>query len=246
MSKYTTGELAKLCGVTVRTVQFYDGKGLLIPSELSEGGRRLYSEADFKKLQFICLLKSLGLGLEAIRGVLESENSEFILSTLLDDQVKQLQSELDERKEQLDRINLMKNDIKELGYLSVKKSEDIEKLMFERKIRKRFLTACVISGSVIDICLIAGLIFGFTAWSWLPLAVAVLLYIINAAALFSYYYRRVRFVCPKCHETFQPKRMECFFANHTPKTRKLTCTACGTKDWCIERFGEDLKNEVQS
>ena len=46
MSKYTTGELAKLCGVTVRTVQYYDSRGILIPSELSEGGRRLYSEDD--------------------------------------------------------------------------------------------------------------------------------------------------------------------------------------------------------
>lgn len=40
MSSYTTGELAKQCGVSVRTVQFYDGRGLLHPSALSEGGRQ--------------------------------------------------------------------------------------------------------------------------------------------------------------------------------------------------------------
>ena len=40
MSDYTTGELARLCGITVRTVQFYDARGLLHPSDLSEGGRR--------------------------------------------------------------------------------------------------------------------------------------------------------------------------------------------------------------
>ncbi|MDD3244486.1 MAG: MerR family DNA-binding transcriptional regulator, partial [Eubacteriales bacterium] len=44
MSAYTTGELAGLCGVSVRTVQFYDTKGLLKPTALSEGGRRLYSQ----------------------------------------------------------------------------------------------------------------------------------------------------------------------------------------------------------
>ena len=43
MSKYTTGEIARLCGVTVRTVQYYDRRNILNPSELSEGGRRLYS-----------------------------------------------------------------------------------------------------------------------------------------------------------------------------------------------------------
>lgn len=50
MSKYTTGEIAKLCEVTVRTVQYYDQRGLLIPSELSEGGRRLYSDQDLIKM----------------------------------------------------------------------------------------------------------------------------------------------------------------------------------------------------
>ncbi len=51
MSKYTTGELAKLCGVTVRTVQYYDTRGILIPSEISEGGRRLYSDNDLKRMK---------------------------------------------------------------------------------------------------------------------------------------------------------------------------------------------------
>ena len=50
MSQYTTGEIARLCGVTVRTVQYYDSRDLLVPSELTEGGRRLYSEEDVKRL----------------------------------------------------------------------------------------------------------------------------------------------------------------------------------------------------
>ena len=50
MAQYTTGGLAKECGITVRTVQFYDQRGILVPSALTEGGRRLYSEEDLKKL----------------------------------------------------------------------------------------------------------------------------------------------------------------------------------------------------
>ena len=57
MSKYTTGEIAKLCGVSVRTVQYYDSRGILIPGDFSEGGRRLYSESDLKKLKIICFLQ---------------------------------------------------------------------------------------------------------------------------------------------------------------------------------------------
>ena len=66
MSKYTTGELAKLSGVTVRTVQYYDTRGILIPSELSEGGRRLYSEDDLKRMKIICFLRELDPPIDAI------------------------------------------------------------------------------------------------------------------------------------------------------------------------------------
>ena len=66
MSKYTTGEIAKLCGVTVRTVQYYDTRGILSPSELSEGGRRLYSEDDLKQMRVICFLRELDLPINSI------------------------------------------------------------------------------------------------------------------------------------------------------------------------------------
>ena len=76
MSLYTTGELAKICGISVRTVQFYDTKDLLKPSQLSEGGRRLYTEEDAARLRLICVLKSLGLTLSCIREILKSPNRE--------------------------------------------------------------------------------------------------------------------------------------------------------------------------
>ena len=64
MSKYTTGELAKLCGVTtVRTVQYYDTRGILVSSEFSEGGRRLYCDEDVKQMKIICFLRELGLSI---------------------------------------------------------------------------------------------------------------------------------------------------------------------------------------
>ena len=57
MSQYTTGEIAKLCAVTVRTVQYYDKRGILVPSALSEGGRRLYSDDDLSRMKVICFLR---------------------------------------------------------------------------------------------------------------------------------------------------------------------------------------------
>jgi ubiquinone/menaquinone biosynthesis C-methylase UbiE/DNA-binding transcriptional MerR regulator len=63
---YTAGEFAKKAGVTVRTIRFYDGKGILKPSSLSEAGYRLYTNEDFAKLQIILTLKYLGFSLEDI------------------------------------------------------------------------------------------------------------------------------------------------------------------------------------
>ena len=45
----TVGEVAKKMDVTVRTLQHYDREGLLSPSAMSEGGRRLYTDKDIVK-----------------------------------------------------------------------------------------------------------------------------------------------------------------------------------------------------
>ena len=83
MSKYTTGEVAKLCGVTVRTVQYYDNRGILIPSELSEGGRRLYSEEDLRRMKIICFLRDLSIPINTIAELLEEAHPEHVIDLLL-------------------------------------------------------------------------------------------------------------------------------------------------------------------
>ena len=57
MSQFSTGELAKAAEVSVRTVQYYDQRGILTPSEVTEGGRRIYHESDLERLQVICFLR---------------------------------------------------------------------------------------------------------------------------------------------------------------------------------------------
>ena len=52
----TVGEVAKKMDVTVRTLQHYDKEGLLSPSAMSDGGRRLYTDKDIVKLHQILSL----------------------------------------------------------------------------------------------------------------------------------------------------------------------------------------------
>ena len=66
---WKVGDLAKLTGLTVRTLRFYDQIGLLAPSDQTESGHRLYGEADLSRLHQILSLKELGLTLEEIKSV---------------------------------------------------------------------------------------------------------------------------------------------------------------------------------
>lgn len=83
MSKYTTGDIAKICGVSVRTVQYYDSRNILVPSELSEGGRRLYSEQDLKRMKVICFLRDAGISINSIGELLAEENPSSVIAALL-------------------------------------------------------------------------------------------------------------------------------------------------------------------
>lgn len=77
MKQFTTGEFAKLAGVTIRTLRYYDKQGLLTPSHHTEAGFRLYSESDFPKLQQILTLKFIGLSLTEIKQLLTSDTYEI-------------------------------------------------------------------------------------------------------------------------------------------------------------------------
>lgn len=63
-------EAAKLTGVTVRTLQYYDRIGLLPPSELTEAGYRLYDQHSLEVLQQILFFRELNFPLQQIKKIL--------------------------------------------------------------------------------------------------------------------------------------------------------------------------------
>ncbi len=64
-------EVARLTGVTSRTLRHYDAIGLLAPSRVDSAGRRQYDQAALMRLQRILLLRRLGVGLPQIAQILE-------------------------------------------------------------------------------------------------------------------------------------------------------------------------------
>lgn len=62
----TVSQLARLAGVSVRTLHHYDELGLLRPSGRSEAGYRLYEQQDLQRLQQVLFFRELGFPLEEI------------------------------------------------------------------------------------------------------------------------------------------------------------------------------------
>jgi MerR family transcriptional regulator, thiopeptide resistance regulator len=68
---FSVGDLAKLTGVTVRTLHHYDEIGLVCPSQRSASGYRLYEDADVHRLQQVLLFRELGLPLHEIAAAID-------------------------------------------------------------------------------------------------------------------------------------------------------------------------------
>jgi len=70
--EYTVNKLAKMSGVSTRTLRYYDEIGLLRPLKVALSGYRIYGQVEVDKLQQILLYKELGFSLESIKALLSA------------------------------------------------------------------------------------------------------------------------------------------------------------------------------
>lgn len=245
MAKYTTGEVAKLCGVSVRTVQYYDNRNLLVPSELTEGGRRLYSEEDLKMMKIICFLREAGLPINSINALLEDENPESVISILLGQQEQTLKEEIAERQKQLDMLDTIRKEMKNMESFSVESIGDIVHIMKNKKALTRVRTILIVSGVPISVFEFVSIALWILYGWWLPFVIWAVVGTIGGVLISKYYFDKVAYICPDCHEVFKPKLKEMLWARHTPKMRYLKCPNCERSGFCIEVYADkdDLKKE---
>ena len=237
MSKYTTGEIAKLCGITVRTVQYYDTRNLLVPSELSDGGRRLYSEDDLKRMKIICFLRELDLPINTIAQLLGEKHPENVIGLLLEQQTLVFQEEISERQNKLEKLETLKRELKAVEHFSIESIGDIAHIMENKKKLDRVRGIVLGVGVLLEIIEAVSLIFAIQTGFWWPFILGLCVAIGGGLWICGYYFKNMQYICPQCHTTFRPGFKEAFWANHTPNTRKLTCTACGHKGFCVETYG---------
>jgi len=74
--EWSIQEIARLAGTTSRTLRHYDELGIVPPSRTGSNGYRYYDAAALVRLQRVLLLRELGLGLPAIREVIEGQRDD--------------------------------------------------------------------------------------------------------------------------------------------------------------------------
>ena len=238
MSTYTTGEIAKLCGVTVRTVQYYDTRGILVPSGLSEGGRRLYSDDDVKRLKIICFLRELGLPIDSISQLLSEDDPGSVVSLLLDQQEAALRKEIEEREAQLEKLEDLRTGLKSIESFSVESIGDIALILENKKKLKRLRVFIVLTAIPLAVLQLSAIILWIAKGIWQLFPVWLIVAVPYAVLLSRWYFRKMAYICPACHTVFQPSFRESFWARHTLTARRLTCPGCGHHGYCVEVAAE--------
>ena len=101
---YSTGEFAKIAGVTLRTIRYYDKIGLLKPTKVLNNGYRRYCNSDLITLQKIVSLKQLGFSLEEIYPLIQDNDKNSFKKSI------QLQISLLDQK--IQKLNALKESLK--------------------------------------------------------------------------------------------------------------------------------------
>ncbi|MFP1632841.1 MerR family transcriptional regulator [Zhengella sp. ZM62] len=98
------GEMAEAFGVTLRTLRFYEDKGLLTP--LREGNMRLYDRRDQTRLKLILLGRKVGFSLREVKQMMDLYEPEG-------SNVRQLKVTLEKSERQMARLNAQREALDE-------------------------------------------------------------------------------------------------------------------------------------
>ncbi|MGX7163267.1 MerR family transcriptional regulator [Enterococcus massiliensis] len=100
--EYTINHLAKLSGVSSRTLRYYDEIDLLKPKRINSSNYRIYGKEEVDRLQQILFLRKFGIRLEVIKDLLQQPD--YDVTVLLDDQYQRLLAQKNELENLLNTL----------------------------------------------------------------------------------------------------------------------------------------------
>ena len=121
---FTIRELARECGVTARTLRFYEEKGLLNPRR--NGQERLYSRRDRARLKYVLMGRNVGFSLDEVREMLD-------LYDLGDGQETQLRVASAKFRDRIARLEHQRTEIDSVMEELRRASEQVERMLTDRK-----------------------------------------------------------------------------------------------------------------
>ncbi|MBI1621065.1 MerR family transcriptional regulator [Aquamicrobium zhengzhouense] len=98
------GDMANLFGVTLRTLRFYEDKGLISPKR--EGNTRLYSRRDISRLNLIMLGRKVGFSLREVKQIMDLYDPEGR-------NIKQLRTLVDKSERQMVKLEKQRESVEE-------------------------------------------------------------------------------------------------------------------------------------
>lgn len=230
---YPTGEVAKICKVSVRTVQYYDRLGLVTPSKTSEANHRLYTDEDIVLFKLVCLYKEIGFSLEEIKQAINDKDSTLLLDKVLTKQ-KRLSKQIQELQETRDKLCFVYDEISNHKQMKIKTVEELEFLL---KQKKKYQTHEKIIFILLLLLVIGSLvlpILGFPKY----LLVATLFF--STIGLLYYHKVTTAYICPNCHQKFTLTfSKDMCTLNNGKKGKLVTCPHCGHKAWMKETYKEN-------
>ncbi|NLJ72431.1 MAG: MerR family transcriptional regulator [Syntrophomonadaceae bacterium] len=96
--EYTVQKLGQIAGISPRTLRYYDEIGILKPARINSSGYRIYGLAEVDKLQQILFYKELGLGLDAIKEIINEPSFDSLIA------LKEHRCKLLDKKKQLELL----------------------------------------------------------------------------------------------------------------------------------------------
>lgn len=92
MKQYSISHLAREFKLSRSTLLYYDSIGLLKATIRTEANYRVYTDNDYKRLQRICSLRSTGISLEHVRGIIDSDDT--TVTSILHGRINQINNEI--------------------------------------------------------------------------------------------------------------------------------------------------------
>lgn len=234
---YTTGEIAKICNVSVRTVQYYDRQKIISPTSIDINAKRIYSQKDLAKFQLVCLYKTLGFPLKEIKLIINSNQDYLLVLNLLEMQQEKIEQEISAKLEQKNKLIALRDEIANYKLISISNQNELTKLILKKKAhQKNTLLTVILTFTYGTLTIIALAVSTQLKEPYLAIIITLGL-IVLLLGLINFHASNNAYICPHCFKKFTLSLLKDMFTlNNGKKGKYLKCPYCHQKNWMIETY----------